>query len=154
VRRLVAAGHEVGNHTWTHADLQASTDDEIRDELTRTTARLDELLGQPPLYWRAPFLRSDDRVRARADGLAGREVWYSTMPGDWDIPGSETARRVLAGLEPGDIVVLHDGRPANEPPELSWPTREATVEAVRLILEEMTRRGLRAVTISELLAAD
>jgi hypothetical protein len=42
---------------------------------------------------------------------------------------------------PGDIVVLHDGRPANEPPELSWPTREATVDAVALILEEMSPRA-------------
>jgi hypothetical protein len=75
------------------------------------------------------------------------------MPGDWDIPAEETARRVLADLEPGDIVVLHDGRPANEPPELSWPTREATVGAVGLILEEMGRRGLRSVTVSGLLAS-
>jgi peptidoglycan/xylan/chitin deacetylase (PgdA/CDA1 family) len=154
VRRLATAGHELGNHTWTHADLQASTDDEIRDELTRTSARLEQILGQKPGYWRAPFLSSDERVRAAADGLAGREAWYSSMPGDWEIPGEETARRVLADLEPGDVVVLHDGRPANEPPELSWPTRDATVDAVGLILAEMTRRGLRAVTISELLAAD
>jgi hypothetical protein len=63
-----------------------------------------------------------------------------------------TAARVLETLGPGDIVVLHDGRPANEPPELSLPTREATVEAVRLILESMSERGLRSVTITELLA--
>jgi hypothetical protein len=85
--------------------------------------------------------------------MAGREVWYSNMPCDLDIPAEETTRRVLADLEPGDIVVLHDGRPANEPPELSWPTREATVRAVGLILDELTVRGLRAVTITELLAA-
>jgi hypothetical protein len=48
--------------------------------------------------------------------------------------------------------VLHDGRPANEPAELSWPTREATVEATGLILEAMSAR-LRAVTITELLDA-
>jgi hypothetical protein len=46
--------------------------------------------------------------------------------------------------------VLHDGRPANEPPELSWPTGEATVAAVALILEEMSARGLRTVTTTDL----
>ena len=79
--------------------------------------------------------------------------WFSSMPGDWELPAEETARRVLADLAPGDIVVLHDGRPAREPPELSWPTREATVDAVGLVLEQTTRRGLRAVTISELVAS-
>lgn len=153
VRRLLDAGHEVGNHTWTHADLQQTDDDAIADEMRRTSALLEHVAGHRVAYWRAPFFRSDERVRAAVAELAGREVWFSAMPGDWDIPAEETARRVLADLEAGDVVVLHDGRPANEPPELSWPTREATVEAVGLILAEMDRRGLRAVTVSELLAA-
>jgi len=153
VRQLAERGHEVCNHTWTHADLMTLDEDEIRDEMDRTGTRLTEVLGAQPRYWRAPFFRSDERVRAAIGKLAGHEVWFSNMPGDWELPAEETARRVLADLEPGDIVVLHDGRPANEPPELSWPTRDATVEAVALILEGMSRRGLRAVTISELLAS-
>ena len=71
--------------------------------------------------------------------------------------GSSRPRRPPLAFSPiwlaGDIVVLHDGRPANEPAELSWPTREATVIAVGLILDEMAARGLRAVSITELLAA-
>lgn len=153
VRRLLDGGHEVGNHTWTHADLQQTDDAAIADELRRTSAVLAAVAGRAVDCWRAPFFRSDERVRAAVGDLAGREVWFSAMPGDWDIPAEETARRVLTDLEPGDIVVLHDGRPANEPPELSWPTREATVGAVGLILEEMGRRGLRSVTVSELLAS-
>ena len=92
-------------------------------------------------------------MRAAVGDLAGREVWFSAMPGDWEIPAEETARGCSPTWSAGDIVVLHDGRPANEPPELSWPTREATVDAVALILEEMARRGLRSVTVSELLAS-
>ena len=100
---------------------------------------------------RAPFFDCDERVRAAVGELAGREVCSSSMAEDWERPGEVTARRILGALRPGDVVVLHDGRPT-EPPELSWPTRDATVEAVRLILEEMTARGLRSVTVSELLA--
>jgi hypothetical protein len=59
---------------------------------------------------------------------------------------SPTLRRVV---ESGSEV-----RPPDEAAELSRPTREATVEAVGVILEAMTARGLRSVTISELLAAD
>jgi hypothetical protein len=48
---------------------------------------------------------------------------------------------------------MHDGRPPDEPADLSAPTREASVAAVRMILDTMSDRGLRPVTISELLAA-
>ena len=152
VKRLLDRGHEVGNHTWTHPDLQTLDEPEVHEEMRRTSEALAQV-GVQPRLWRAPFFRCDDRVRAAVGNLAGSEVWFSSMPGDWELPAEETARRVLADLAPGDIVVLHDGRPAREPPELSWPTRDATVDAVGLVLEQMTRRGLRAVTISELAAS-
>jgi len=153
LRRLAAGGHDVGNHTFTHPDLQVLSDADIRDEMRGANAAIEDVLGVLPRYWRAPFFRSDARVRAAVGDLGGREVWHSNMPGDWELPAGETAERVLADLAPGDIVVLHDGRPANEPAELSWPTREETVVAVGLILDEMATRGLRAVSITELLAA-
>ena len=152
IRRLLDRGHEVGNHTWTHPDLQTLDEPEVHEEMRRTSEALARV-GVQPRLWRAPFFRCDERVRAAVGNLAGSEVWFSSMPGDWELPAEETARRVLADLAPGDIVVLHDGRPAREPPELSWPTREATVDAVGLVLEQTTRRGLRAVTISELAAS-
>jgi peptidoglycan-N-acetylglucosamine deacetylase len=155
VRRLAAGGHEVGNHTFTHTErgLTDLGDDAIREEMRRGRERIEQVLGAPPRVWRAPFFRCDERVRAAVGEMTGDEVWHSNMPGDWELPAEETARRVLDTLQPGDIVVLHDGRPANEPPELSWPTREATVDAVALILDGMAARGLRSVTVTELLAA-
>jgi hypothetical protein len=59
----------------------------------------------------------------------------------------------LERLQPCSIVCMHDGQPADEAPELSAPTREQSVAAVGKILEAMSARGLRSVTISELLAA-
>ena len=153
VRRLVEAGHEVGNHTWTHADLQQTDDDAIADEMRRTSACL-------PSWSAARSTAGAHRSSARTSGCARR--WATSPDGRCGSPrcpatGTSPPRRPLDGCSPtwtqGDIVVLHDGRPANEPPELSWPTREATVEAVALILEEMSRRGLRSVTVSELLAS-
>ena len=140
-----------------HVDARRPPADRRRDDRGRDAPHVRRCSprspGRPVDYWRAPFFRRDERVRAAVGDVAGREVWFSSMPGDWSLPAEETAAKVLADLEAGDIVVLHDGRPANEPPELSWPTREATVDAVALILEEMARRGLRSVTVSELLAS-
>jgi hypothetical protein len=75
------------------------------------------------------------------------------MPYDWEWDAERSAAFVVEKLQPGSIVCMHDGRPPNEPAELSAPTREASVAAVGMILAAMSDRGLRSVTISELLAA-
>ena len=61
------------------------------------------------------------------------------IPQDPGIPGSKAPEELP---------------PADEPPDLSRPTREETAKATELILEDMSRLGLRAVTVSELVAAD
>jgi hypothetical protein len=75
------------------------------------------------------------------------------MPWDWEWDAGRSAAFVIERLRRGSIVCMHDGRPPDEPADLSAPTREASVAAVGAILEAMTGRGLRSVTISELLAA-
>ena len=147
-------GTRSANHTVTHPDLQTLGDDEIRDEMTRAASNP---RGGARRAARATGAR---RSSAATSGCAPPwATWRATRCGTrrCRATGACRRRRLRAAcsttLEPGDIVVLHDGRPANEPAHLSWPTREATVEAVGLILAEMTARGLRSVTVSELLAA-
>ncbi len=152
MRRILESGSEIGNHTFTHQYLTLLDDDRIRDEIKRTTAVIENVAGAPSTLWRAPYFNSDERVQAAVGALGLREVWYSIMPGDWQLPADETARRVIAELRPGAIVCLHDGRPPHEPFELSDPTREATATAMTSILDAMDEQGLKAVTVSELLA--
>jgi peptidoglycan/xylan/chitin deacetylase (PgdA/CDA1 family) len=152
MKRILESGSEIGNHTFTHQYLTLLDDARIRDEITRTTAVVENVAGTTPTLWRAPYFNSDERVHATVGALGLREVWYSIMPGDWQLPADETARRVIAELRPGAIVCLHDGRPPHEPFEISDPTREATAVAMASILEAMDEQGLRAVTVSELLS--
>jgi peptidoglycan/xylan/chitin deacetylase (PgdA/CDA1 family) len=154
LRRAVAEGHELGNHTFTHpGDLSALDEAVIREEIDRAQSAIREAAAVEPVYWRTPFLRTSDRLLSVVDSLGLTHTGCSSMPGDWDLDANEIAERVRAFLRPGAVIVLHDGRPADEPPELSRPTREDTVEATRLILADMSRLGLRAVTVSELVAA-
>ena len=155
LRRTVAEGHEIGNHTFTHpGDLSALDEVVIRREIDRAQAAIRETAGVEPVHWRTPFLRTSDRLLSIVGSLGLTHVGCSSMPGDWDMDTDEIAERVRDVLRPGAVIVLHDGRPADEPPELSRPTREETVKATELILEDMSRLGLRAVTVSELVAAD
>ena len=150
IRRLAAEGHEIANHTFTHPDVTTLSEAALREELRRTTALIEETAGVTPVRWRAPFLRSDETALAVGASLGLEHVGCSSMPGDWELTAEETFRRVRDRLVPGDVVVLHDGRPTDEPPELSHATREQTVLAVGLLLDHMSERGLRCVTVAEL----
>jgi peptidoglycan/xylan/chitin deacetylase (PgdA/CDA1 family) len=155
LRRTVSGGHEIGNHTFRHpSDLSALAEADVRDEIERAQAAIREAAGIEPVHWRAPFLRTSERLLSIVDSLGLTHVGCSTMPGDWDLDSQEIVERVREFLRPGAVIVLHDGRPADEPAHLSRPTREETAKATGLILEEMSQLGLRAATVTELLAAD
>jgi peptidoglycan/xylan/chitin deacetylase (PgdA/CDA1 family) len=153
LRRLVESGCEVQNHTWTHPRLTELPDEQILDELRRTSPAIAAATGVAPTCWRAPYLDRDDRVEALALTLGLREVELSVMPSDWIWPPEQSRDHVLEAIQPGDIVALHDGRNRRDGPGDSLPTRENTVAAVGQILDGLAERGLRCVTVSELLAA-
>jgi len=155
LRRTVAEGHEIGNHTFTHpGDLATLDEAVIREEIGRAQSSIREVAGVEPVYWRTPFLRTSERLLSVVSTLGLTHVGCSVMPGDWELDADEIAEGVRPHLRPGAVIVLHDGRPEDEPPELSRPTREETATATGTILEDMSRLGLRAVTVSELVAAD
>jgi len=155
LRRTVAEGHEIGNHTFTHpGDLATLDEAVIREEIGRAQSSIREVAGVEPVHWRTPFLRTSERLLSVVSTLGLTHVGCSVMPGDWELDADEIAEGVRPHLRPGAVIVLHDGRPEDEPPELSRPTREETATATGTILEDMSRLGLRAVTVSELVAAD
>jgi peptidoglycan/xylan/chitin deacetylase (PgdA/CDA1 family) len=153
LRRILALGSEIGNHTYSHPSLPTLDDAAIRAELERAGPLIEHASGTSLRYWRPPFFHVDARVREAVSPLGLREVGCSMMPWDWEWDAERSAAFVIERLRRGSIVCMHDGRPPDEPAELSAPTREASVAAVGMILAAMSDRGLRSVTISELLAA-
>jgi peptidoglycan/xylan/chitin deacetylase (PgdA/CDA1 family) len=153
LRRIVESGSEIGNHTFSHPSLPTLESDAIRAELEQATPIIEEASGTTLRYWRPPFFHVDDRVREAVASLGLQEVGCSMMPWDWEWDADRSAAFVIEKLRRGSIVCMHDGRPPDEPAELSAPTREATVVAVGMVLAAMSERGLRSVTISELLAS-
>ena len=151
VRRIVADGHELGNHTWSHmrlADTRSSR--VIRRELRRTNKLLGTFLGSQPERFRAPEYNIDERVLALASSLGLRHTHGDVTPPDWDprCTAAYIAAFVLARAQPGIIIGLHDG----VPPHMQRPgaTRQPTVDAVAEILPRLAARGLECVTASQL----
>jgi peptidoglycan/xylan/chitin deacetylase (PgdA/CDA1 family) len=133
----------IGNHTWSHPHLTALPPWLVWLELARTQFSAKQELGWKPRLFRAPYEQHDRAVDAIAHGLGLLQVLWSVDSGDSGY-GSTTAhivKTVVAGLQPGAIVLMHD-------------IDRKTVRAVPQILLAMRLRGLRAVSVPELLALD
>jgi peptidoglycan-N-acetylglucosamine deacetylase len=141
VRRALAEGHEVGSHAERHERLGGRPFDAY-GQLVRTSAALCVATGVLPRVFRAPYGDVSPGV-VRAARLAGMTtVGWDVDPRDYETPGADAIHeRMVAGLRPGSIVLLHDDRRA----------LEQTVVATERILSTLADRGLRAVTVSELL---
>ena len=152
LRRIAAEGHEVGNHTHRHLDLADAGDELVAAELRAGASAIAAVLGQKPRLVRPPYGAAPQRVARLAGALSmGPVVMWSVDPADWrQREPQPIVDSVLAQLEPGAIVDLHDGIPPNSTGE---PSRQATVDAVAQLLPELRRRGYRLVTVSNLLDA-
>lgn len=150
VRALAEAGHELGNHLWSHADPARQGRRAIRAELLRTAAAVRNAVGAEPTLVRPPYCGAPGRVATAASWTGVTHVVLRSVdPADWRATDpDDVAEEVLAKIEPGGIVCLHDGvSPGNS----GTPTREVTAAAVRLLVPALLDRGLRPVTVSELL---
>jgi peptidoglycan/xylan/chitin deacetylase (PgdA/CDA1 family) len=152
VTRMVADGHEVGNHTWSHrrlADTRSSR--VISRELRRTNELLGKILGAEPERFRAPEYNVDERVVALASVLGLRHTPGDVTPPDWDprCNAAFIAAFVLARVQPSSVIGLHDGVPPHM--QGRGATRQPTVDALAEILPRLAARGLECVTASQLI---
>lgn len=114
VRRILADGNEIGNHTMDHPDLihPLRSDSFICSELVRADQRIAAADGHTSRpFFRPPWGNYNDQVRSLAAGLGYRTVYWSIDPRDWD-PATATQdiiNRVLhaLGLKPGAIILMH-----------------------------------------------
>jgi len=151
LQRMVAEGHELGNHMYSHADCSQLRDEAVREELLATDQRIKAAVSVEPKLVRPPYGSDAKRVSRIADELGlGLTVLRSVDPEDWKetVPGT-IVRQVLAEVSSGSIVCLHDGMPPNNRGSKS---RDATVRALDEILPALRQDAYRLVTVSELLA--
>ena len=144
-KKLVDAGHEIANHTYTHPSFLTLSRPAMVDEVVRCRDTLVRLTGTPGTLFRPSG--TDDGTAAppqMVQDVAG-EVGYPIVLGfdvdplDYNDPGADVVvQRTLAALHPGAIVSLHFGH-------------AGTVAALPAILDGIAARGLQTVTASKLL---
>lgn len=138
---IIAAGHELGNHTWTHPALAQMSESQVRSEVQRCRDLLVQLTGHPGLYFRQSSAQtSTPLIRSVAGSLGYRTcLSYDVDSLDWTDPGVATVRQAVKTATSGSVVSLHLGH-------------RVTIEAMPGILDDLTNRGLTPVTTSQLLA--
>ena len=132
VRRAFAAGHEIGNHTWSHPVLTRVSLAQAAEEISRTDALLNDLTGDIPNTLRPPYGAMNDRLSELASPRPLMLWDVDTL--DWKTRSTPAVERA-ATTSDGGIVLLHDIHPT-------------TVEAVPAIIRSFKSRGYRFVTIS------
>jgi peptidoglycan/xylan/chitin deacetylase (PgdA/CDA1 family) len=145
--RLVADGHELANHTYTHPTFHRLTPVQMADEITRCRDSLVRLAHTPGDYFRLSGTSNgtdtpiETALRAAGDAGYATVVGFDVDPADYADPGrASIVRRTTAALQPGSIVSLHFGH-------------QGTVDALPDIVALLHARGLEAVTTSALLDA-
>lgn len=147
-KRIAAEGHEPANHGDGHWPLPLLLPGGIRTQVLRGGEAIEAATGVRPRHYRPPFGFMAPGQSRFVRSLGYVSVLGDVYPEDAQRPGvGRIVRRVLGRLQPGSILILHDGSP------LGPADRGQTVEALRTILAETDRRGWRAVTVSDLLRA-
>ena len=138
--RMTAEGHEIGNHSFSHAAASRLGRAALHREIERTQEVVRDITGVSPRLFRPPGGAMDfDAVRSLAATEMEIVAMWSVDPLDWAHPGKERLwSRIGDAVAPGSIILLHD-------------IHESTVRALPLLIDLLQAKGYELVTVSELL---
>jgi len=150
-REVAAAGHVVGNHTFTHPLLIFRSEARTRTELIDCRRALDETIGEHSNLFRPPFGGRRPATLRIARELELETVMWNVTGYDWTAPAAsvieeKVARQVHA--EGGDVILLHDGGHGR-----MGANRSQTVIATSNLIRRYKDQGFQFVTISEMMGA-
>ncbi|WP_146550285.1 polysaccharide deacetylase family protein [Rummeliibacillus suwonensis] len=134
-KQVSNAGHEIGNHSYSHADLKRLSNAKIKSQISRTNKAIKKATGHNPTVFRPPYGSCDKRVREQTKLPV---ILWNVDTRDWE---HRNAHKLLAYVKqytyPGAIILMHD---------IHMPTANG-LDAVLTYLE---KEGYTFVTVSEL----
>ena len=141
VRRTVAEGHEIGNHSYTHTKLSGLSNDRVMSEMRKTDDAVFNASGVRPRTMRPPYGALTQTQRQMVHQAFGYPtILWDVDPLDWKRPGSSVVTsRILSGAKSGSIILVHD-------------LHGSSVDAMPATLDGLLRKGFRFVTVSQLLS--
>lgn len=135
--QIVAAGHEIGNHSFSHCWSSDDSVETLVEDIKRAEEAIYRATGQVPLYFRPPGGMVNDKVK-EACGQTGYGIllwWVDSR--DWLLTEEEILEKVKKEVKDGAIILFHN--------------LATTVEVLPQVIEDLRREGYKFVTISQLL---
>jgi len=141
LRRMIAEGHEIGNHTKTHAYLTRLSAEGVRNELGFTHRAIVQATGVPPRTMRPPYGAVNTRLKKQIKQEFGYpSIMWAVDPQDWKRPGSSVvANRIVSATRNGAIILAHD-------------IHSPTISAMPNALDRLLAKGFRFVTVTQLIS--
>ena len=139
VVKIAAAGHELGNHSYSHPHMNTLSEQGIAFELQKNEHLIHELTGQKTTLFRPPFGEYSNEVISVASALGYQTIQWSVDSLDWkNLSSSQIYERVMGQIKPGSIVLFHNAAPG-------------TPGAIRRLIPDLLAQGYEIVPGSQLL---
>jgi peptidoglycan/xylan/chitin deacetylase (PgdA/CDA1 family) len=141
-REIVSAGHRIGLHCHRHRNLLRLAPRQVRTDIDRAQAAIEDATGLSPQLYRPPYGVLNASALRLANARGWRTLLWSHWGRDWERRATpeSIAARVTAGADDGSVLLLHDADDYSAPG--SW---RRTVAALPQVLSTLAERGLRPV---------
>lgn len=138
-KKILSAGSEIGTHSSTHGYMSKQSAEQIKQELTTSSAAIEKITGEKVRLFRPPYGDYDDELVKTASELGFYTVQWDVDSLDWkNLSAADIAERVIGGVKSGSIILLHNNG-------------LHTAEAVPIILQTLKSKGFSFVPVSELI---
>lgn len=135
LQAIVSSGNEIGNHTYSHANLTDIASADVEEEIDKVNRAVKKATGEIATVIRPPYGAYDDEVLSQ---LQQPVVLWDLDTEDWDSRNAQTiVDNILANVEDGDIILMHD-------------IYDSTAEAVELLIPRLKEMGYQVVSVSEM----
>jgi peptidoglycan/xylan/chitin deacetylase (PgdA/CDA1 family) len=149
-RRVLAEGHEIGNHTYDHHVLIYYKMEELEKEIKEAEKAIKSVTGQNTRYFRPPKAWLSSREKKKIEEMGYKIVLWSLNSKDWvTYHDKQITSYILKRIQPGDIILFHDSGGVFT---AEGGNRTQTIKTIPRLVKKLEEKCYRFVTISELMA--